>query len=141
MISHPLFIFRRHGLVTVSARLLTSQREASTRGSSGTPERDHSNRMWCRAVYLWFCVCRRAFGAVALGVARLTHTCARAERREAALLTQPCAAESRGKSNTGMPFLSNATCVSVSVGFVPPQSLTHADYLCLRQKAHTSHIL
>lgn len=99
MISQPfIFSFRRHGLVTASARLLTPQREASPRGSGETPERDHSNMMWCRAVYLWFSVCRRVFSAVALGVARLTHTCARAERREAALLTQPCAAESWGKS-------------------------------------------
>lgn len=40
-----------------------------------------------------------------------------------------------------MQRLSSATCVSVNVGFVPPQSLTHVDYLCLEQKANTSHIL
>lgn len=40
-----------------------------------------------------------------------------------------------------MQPLSNATCVSVNVGFVPPQSLTHVDYLYLEQKARTSHIL
>lgn len=40
-----------------------------------------------------------------------------------------------------MQLLSNATCVSVNVGFVPPQSLTHVDYLRLEQRAHTSHIL
>lgn len=42
---------------------------------------------------------------------------------------------------TGMLFLSSATCVSVTVGFVPPQSLTHMDYVYLKQKANTSHIL
>lgn len=40
-----------------------------------------------------------------------------------------------------MQLLSSATCVSVNVGFVPPQSLTHVDYLYLEQKADTSHIL
>lgn len=40
-----------------------------------------------------------------------------------------------------MQRLSNTTCVSVNVGFVPPQSLTHVDYLFLEQKAHTSQIL
>lgn len=40
----------------------------------------------------------------------------------------------------GMLFLS-ATCVSVAVGFVPPQSLTLMDYLYLRQKVNASHIL
>lgn len=38
-------------------------------------------------------------------------------------------------------FFSCATCVYVTVGFVPPQSLTHVDYLYLRQKASASHIL
>lgn len=42
---------------------------------------------------------------------------------------------------TGMFFLSSATCVSVTVGFEPPQSLTHVDYLYLEEKANTSHIL
>lgn len=40
-----------------------------------------------------------------------------------------------------MLLLFSATCVSVTVGFVAPQSLTHVDYLYLRQKANASHIL
>lgn len=40
-----------------------------------------------------------------------------------------------------MLFLSSATCVSVTAGFVPPQSLTLLDYLFLKEKANTSHIL
>lgn len=40
-----------------------------------------------------------------------------------------------------MTFLSSATCTPVAVGFEPPQSLTLVDYLYLRQRANTSHIL
>lgn len=38
-------------------------------------ERDHSNRMWCRAVHL--CVCVQERGSSVLGVVGLTHTCVR----------------------------------------------------------------
>lgn len=91
-------------------------------------------------------VCSFARGSSELGVVRLTHTCMRVVQREAALLTQPCMVVGPVKQwvreiQTGMLFLSSATCVSVTAGFVPPQSLTHVDYLYLRQKANTSHIL
>lgn len=36
---------------------------------------------------------------------------------------------------------SSATCMSVAMGFVPPQSLTLVDYLSFRRPANTSHIL
>lgn len=81
-----------------------------------------------------------------LGVAGLTHTWIWFVQREVALLTQPPMVTGQVRQRireilTGMLFLSSATCVSVTVGFVPPQSLTHVDYLYLRQKANTSHIL
>lgn len=102
-------------------------------------ECNHSNRMWCRAVHL--CICVQERGSSALGVVGLTHTCMRVVQWEAALLTQPCMVESERNLDLVCCFLSSATCVSVTVGFVPPQSLTHVDYLYLRQKANTSYIL
>lgn len=104
--------------------------------------RDHSNRMWCRAVHL--CVCVQERGRGSLGVAGLTHTCTRALPSKAALLPLMVVGPARQAAKeiqTGMQRLSSATCVSVNVGFVPPQSLTHVDYLYLEQKANTSHIL
>lgn len=76
-----------------------------------------------------------------LGVAGLTHTCIWAVQREVALLTQPrmivsqVSQREREREKSGMLFLSSATCVSVTVGFVPPQSLTHADYVYLKAKS------
>lgn len=124
----------------IAARLLREKRLCV----SERRWRDHSNRMWCRAVHL--CVCVQERGRGSLGVAGLTHTCTRAVLRKAALLTQPLlvvgpARQAAKELQTGMQLLSSATCVSVNVGFVPPQSLPHVDYLYLEQKADTSHIL
>lgn len=69
-----------------------------------------------------------------------------AVQRDVGVLTQPLKVVGQVRQRvqeiqTGMLFLSSATCVSVTAGFVPPQSLTHVDYLYLGQKANTSHIL
>lgn len=47
----------------------------------------------------------------------------------------------REKKLHGMHFFSSATCMSVTAGFVSPQSLTLLDYLFLKQRANTSQIL
>ena len=109
-------------------------------------EHGHSNRMWCRAVHLNECVWKTQRRSSVLGVVDLTHTCTWVVQREAALVTQPRMVIGQVRHThraiwTGMLFLSSATCVSVTVGFVPPQSLTHVDYLYLRGKANASHIL
>lgn len=86
-------------------------------------------------------------GRGALGVAGLTHTCGRAVPGEGCPSDSAFSGSSaprdrqQKESQPGMQPLSNATCVSVNVGFVPPQSLTRVDYLCLEQKARTSQIL
>lgn len=98
----------------------------------------------CGAQQVHLCVCVQERGRGSLGVAGLTHTWA--VPRKAALLTQPLVQVGPARQAaeglwTGMRLRSSATCVSVNVGFVPPQSLTHVDYLYLEQKADTSRIL
>lgn len=52
-----------------------------------------------------------------------------------------CLTKTKRKKLHGMQFFSSATCMSVTAGFVSLQSLTLLDYLFLRQRANTSHIL
>lgn len=47
----------------------------------------------------------------------------------------------RKKKKTGMRSPLSATCMSVAMGFVPPQSLTLLDYLYFMGPGSTSHIL
>lgn len=113
------------------------QRQVSLGDSADVLWRDHSNRMWCRAGAL-VALCAGERFAAALCVAGLTHTCVERPERGGRLCPSDSAVRSAERQRNlrwyAVSFQCHL-CVSVSVGFVPPQSLTHVDYLRLRQKS------
>lgn len=117
------------------------RRRVSLRDWADALWRDHSNRMWCRAGAL-VALCAGERFAAALGVAGLTHTCVERPERGGRLCPSDSAVHSAERQRNLRWYAASfqchlcvCECVSVSVGFVTPQSLTHADYLRLRQKS------